>query len=242
MSVSHPLSVYKKIPRRLPLSLGFSRYALNFDGDDYVEVPDSPSISLSTAATLIFWMKPEAELNMGVFVKGHSYNVQATMAVAGIWCNFYSGGTGYATRCTDPPLSVGKWYHIAITLETPGEPTIYINGEPATAYAYRNAVPGPIDDVADPLRIGYIYPNQNYFYGILDQPLFYNRVLSQKEIRYTMLNYHNPVRDGLVLWLPFEEGAGNTAYDRSGYGNHGTIVGATWARVKMWELRSEVGL
>ena len=35
-------------------------------------------------------------------------------------------------------------------------------------------------------------------------------------------------QDDLVLWLSFT-GAGNTASDRSGNGNHGTIVGATRA-------------
>jgi len=32
----------------------------------------------------------------------------------------------------------------------------------------------------------------------------------------------------LKLWLPMQEGAGTTAYDGSGNGNHGTISGATW--------------
>ena len=33
---------------------------------------------------------------------------------------------------------------------------------------------------------------------------------------------------GLVLWLKFNEGSGNIAYDSSFYNNHGTICGATW--------------
>ena len=33
---------------------------------------------------------------------------------------------------------------------------------------------------------------------------------------------------GLVLWLKFNEGSGNIAYDSSFYNNHGTIYGATW--------------
>ncbi len=34
--------------------------------------------------------------------------------------------------------------------------------------------------------------------------------------------------DGLVGYWSFDEGEGDTAYDYSGYGNHGTILGATW--------------
>jgi len=46
---------------------------------------------------------------------------------------------------------------------------------------------------------------------------------------------YNPlaVDPTLVLDLPLSEGVGNTAYDRSLYGNHGTIYGATWVDSKM---------
>ena len=48
--------------------------------------------------------------------------------------------------------------------------------------------------------------------------------------------YNNPEKivptgvsnDALKLWLPMQEGAGTTAYDGSGNGNHGTISGATY--------------
>lgn len=42
---------------------------------------------------------------------------------------------------------------------------------------------------------------------------------------YCHLNYDRP------LWLPMQEGSGNTVYDRSGHGNNGTITGATWTRL-----------
>ena len=48
--------------------------------------------------------------------------------------------------------------------------------------------------------------------------------------------YNNPEKvvptgvdnTALKLWLPMQEGAGTTAYDGSGNGNHGTISGATY--------------
>jgi len=42
----------------------------------------------------------------------------------------------------------------------------------------------------------------------------------------------------LVLWLPFKEGSGTTVGDLSGYGNNGTIYGATWQMInkKGWGL------
>ena len=37
-----------------------------------------------------------------------------------------------------------------------------------------------------------------------------------------------PTSPGLVVGLAFNEGAGGVAHDISGYGNHGTLSGATW--------------
>jgi len=157
--------------------------AQNFDGmDDYVDIFDSSSLSLSTAATLIFYMKANADLNMGLLVKGDSYNVQAAMPQSGIWCNFLSSGESYPTRCTEPQISTGEWHHIVITLATPGAPTIYIDGSPATAYAYRNTVPGSIDDSDYSLKIGYIYAGTNYYNGILDEAYVLNRAMSPAEV------------------------------------------------------------
>ena len=40
-----------------------------------------------------------------------------------------------------------------------------------------------------------------------------------------------PPAPGTVLYLPGLPGAGSRIYDRSPYGNHGTITGATWKRL-----------
>jgi len=37
-----------------------------------------------------------------------------------------------------------------------------------------------------------------------------------------------PVLEGLVLWLPMDEGEGSVVNDKSRFGNHGTIFGAQW--------------
>jgi len=39
--------------------------------------------------------------------------------------------------------------------------------------------------------------------------------------------------DGLIGWWKFDEGTGDVAYDSSGYGNDGTIYGATWVAGKI---------
>lgn len=44
-------------------------------------------------------------------------------------------------------------------------------------------------------------------------------------------NQTNVVTQGLVLWLPLDEGQGAVVTDRSGLGNNGVITGATWAQL-----------
>jgi len=48
----------------------------------------------------------------------------------------------------------------------------------------------------------------------------------------------NPPELGCVLYLPGLPGGGSRIYDRSPYGNHGTITGATWKRLPsgLWYL------
>lgn len=50
------------------------------------------------------------------------------------------------------------------------------------------------------------------------------------------------VIDGLVLALSFDEGSGNIAYDKSGYGNNGMIYGATWVDGKYGKALSFNGV
>jgi hypothetical protein len=51
-----------------------------------------------------------------------------------------------------------------------------------------------------------------------------------------------PSDDGLVLYLPFSEGTGTIAHDKSPYGNDGTIYGATWTNGKYGKALSFDGV
>lgn len=48
----------------------------------------------------------------------------------------------------------------------------------------------------------------------------------------------NIVQEGLVLWLPLDEGQGAVVKDKSGFGNDGVIAGATWIQLPngLWHL------
>jgi hypothetical protein len=73
----------------------------------------------------------------------------------------------------------------------------------------------------------------NFFDGQIAGFKIFNTALTAAQVADLYLNPEKIVPDGvadsaLKLWLPMMEGAGTTAYDGSGNGNHGTISGATW--------------
>ncbi len=73
----------------------------------------------------------------------------------------------------------------------------------------------------------------NFFNGQLSGFKIFNTALTAAQIADLYNNPEKVVPTGvdntaLKLWLPMQEGAGTTAYDGSGNGNHGTISGATY--------------
>jgi len=251
-----PLSVYKRLPKRLPYSLGFSRYALSFDGvEQYVEMPDSPSLSALSNLTLEAWIylyeKPS--------VLGHACTILSKIETANREWQFtvdtndrmmfraWDEVTGvYHGWYGNTVLDKHRWYHVIMQQDRPGVlQRLCLNGiEDGTLSQSLE-----IRDLSASVQVGCqlwggVYGS--FFYGVIALVRAYNLFLSLAEIRYNMLNYHSPIRDGLVLWHDYEEGTGLKAYDKSGYGNDGDLLPTTnppkWIRNKMWELRSMVGL
>jgi len=75
---------------------------------------------------------------------------------------------------------------------------------------------------------------------MVDDVRIYNRALTNAEIS-EIYSKGTLIKDGLVLCLPFYEGEGNIAHDVSGYGNHGTIYGASWVVKKALRVLPKAG-
>jgi len=240
--MSLPLSIYKRLPKRMQLSLGFKRYALYFnDVGNYVSIPYSESFN-TQPFTIEALVKPtDVTKDVTPFLdhegpsSGFALRQSATDGAVEV---YISDGAWRVCR-SDPILENGRWYHVVgLWDDNVPELRIYINGEfnkSLATSAPRNTHTG--DLAVGRREIG----ADRYFLGYIAYVRFYRRVLSDYEIRYNMLNYHNPVRDGLVLWLA-DRIVGNTWIDESGLSNHGTIYGAHVVKVKQYELRAEVGL
>ncbi len=237
------------LPANASVSGGKFGNALEFDGvDDYVLIPDSSSLRLSsTEVTIEAWIYIPSNPVEGQFV------IRKWIDADGGWGSYVlSAGdriSGYAgnkelqqyptwtTMQTIAELGIeDKWAHVAFTWRketaTSGDGHIFVNGlSVATALEPRG--------YSEALTIGYgDYPlyfarkadapsfSSNYFKGGLDEVRISN-------IARTSFNLTTPpsVDDNTVALWHFDEGTGYTVHDASANANHGTVSGATWTGI-----------
>jgi hypothetical protein len=211
----------------------YSGKALDFDGvNDKVNITtddiDLQEFSVvqyvnlgTTAASKIFYSNYASTGNLG-FATGIS---DSTANVP----KFYTKGTSSDTLFGSFALNAGEWYQIVATYDGAIK-KLYVNGILDTEVAFSDTI---------------LYTNATNQIGALSggtaQAL--DGQLSNVKVYSTALTaaqvadlYNNPEKvvptgvdnTALKLWLPMMEGAGTTAYDGSGNGNHGTISGATY--------------
>lgn len=236
---SIPKGIYKGIPASMPPRMGFNNYGLRFYDPDMVSVLDDPTLDVNRI-TMWVWIKLHTPNTDRYFAKHNAYHLRISaggvisIAIydAGVW--HPSSTVGFTT------LAREVFYFVAGTYDG-AELRMYLNGKlegAPTPYV------GNIAASASNLLLGFYlgwYPN-----ATVAQCGIYNRAMSPVEIRNLMLNYNNVDRNGLMLYLPLEEGRGLTAYDLSGNGNNGSLLPGgdppIWVDTKKWELRAEVDL
>ncbi len=209
-----------------------ARAALQFDGaDDYVEIPDNPSLTITGPITVEAWIRRDA---MGVQHSvaekygcagsgGYVLRVAATdklMFGTRDDCNNGSSVTGVTT------LLSNTWYHVAgtwdgVTLQ------VFVNGG-ADAPPFpttRNPKPG-----ATPLRIGargndLVTP----FRGVIDEVRVWNLARTAAEIRARMFRRLAGDEAGLAGCWHFDEGVGIATSDSTIHTNTGALTnGPVW--------------
>jgi len=236
-----PLSIYNRTPRRMPHSLGFKRYAMKFGGDGYVEVPHSTILTPNdfTIEVMVRWTGGSYGLLRKGTV-GSAYYTNYAIYYSDTICRVYFGinGTSYWARDFGTPKP-NRWTWLAITFKDATEVRTYQDGVQTGVwdidFSYYKDNSHITVGAFDWGGLGY------FMVGDVAFLRFYNRVLSYAELLHNLLNYHNPLRNGLVLWL-HDKIVGDTWQDESGLGNNGTIYGAVKKNLAMWEIRAEVGL
>jgi len=169
---------------------------LSFDGvNDYIRVPDSPSLDVSNIFTFSFWVYADESISPGGCVISKDGSSDTTGAY-----NVYAGSysIGYETNNKFPTIGTsanallpGTWNHVAITFDSNASPymRIYINGTEEAS----GSPPWP-SILSTYLLIGRRGHSTDsyYFNSILDDVRIYNKALSVDEIQQLYLWAYNP--------------------------------------------------
>ena len=235
-------------------AIGKLGQALSFDGvNDYVNVTDSASNSITSSITVSAWVKGSSQDNKIVVSKYTTTGNQRS------WLLGTSNSTwGYGTNklgviiSADGTIGVGTskayastnvvfdntWHHVAFTF-TSNTLALYVDGVVETAQKNVDGTVNSLFDANSALTIGSIGNPLLYFAGLTDDVRVYNRALTTTEITQLYKLGQDKVNSsqnktggsldtGLVgLWSfngPDINWGANTAYDRSGQGNNGTIT------------------
>lgn len=197
-----------------------NQYSLDFDGsNDYLDVGNDSSLSISGALTISAWIYADALSGYPmIFSKrassGHAYQFYSTSNKLN-----YNNGTIVQSTGT---ISTGSWTHVAVTFNA-GSVNFYINGSSAGTATAASSNPTNTEAVT----IGRAY-NGNYFNGKIDEVVVFNSALSASDIT---LIYNNGVPDisslsPLGWWRMGDNdgGTGTTITDQGSGGNNATLV------------------
>lgn len=208
---------------------------LGFNGTSaFVDMGNPTGLRLTGSATWMAWIKTNsASSNQSVISKmgntnyrSWSLDIQETGTGTGIFTFqivIGTGGNNTASRKSSTQPSAGTWYHLAGVYNASAETLdIYVNGK-LDNDTLSAAVPGIQNDSGINVHIGK-RANGNFFFfnGIIDEVKVFNYARTPAQIAW---DYN---RGAPVGHWKLDECQGETAYDSSGNGNHGTItIGAT---------------
>lgn len=207
---------------------GFSstNYALEFDGvDDYVSTNLEISPIQYSTLTMESWTKPNIYPNdydqvaggddggydRGFGLRQNSWEIQV-------------GNTGWQPG---PIADLNQWQHIAVVY-TNSQIIFYKNG---SSLDYGSG--GSFGTSTQPLLIAAnLACGDCYFNGMIDEIRIWSIPRSQSEIQEYMNKQLSGTEVGLVGYWQFDEGSGNTAFDKTMNENHGTLNGGVqWTDV-----------
>jgi hypothetical protein len=214
-------------------------FSLQFDGiDDYVSIPNSASIQLTSDFSFSAWIKtdplvmPSARIiEKGNWTDGWGYSLAITSEgdLAFQLINSH-GHSAYAQVVSSRDIVDGGWHHIAGVVRDGEYIKLFIDGaldSQSTIFDSSQTLPVNTADLLIGIRHDWGYPLP--FMGVIDEVTIWQRALTEEEIVGLMFASPESNDVGLGGYWSFNEGVGTFAYDYYGGGNMGTINGASWS-------------
>ncbi|MGW8315860.1 MAG: LamG-like jellyroll fold domain-containing protein, partial [Bacteroidales bacterium] len=205
---------------------GGSNHALWFDGvDDIVEIPDNPTLRLTSGMTLEAWINFEAGGTMQPRVlskgpDGEGYEIVTDNESDNRTIQLRIG-PGELTSSIE--LKSQQWYHIAYTYDG-SVMNFYVNGN-LDSQGYAS---GPLRTSATNLYLGQKSTGAwDKYKGFLDEVRIWKTARSQLQIQANMNREIMGQPPDLAGYWPLDEGNGSEVYDQTGNDNHGKLIGGT---------------
>ncbi|MCX6924670.1 MAG: hypothetical protein NT154_15865 [Verrucomicrobia bacterium] len=218
---------------------GVAGQAFVFDGDseNYVEVPDSPTLRLTDALTLSCWAKRLNTSEIHTLVeKGGAWTGGQTDYEITLNDTYLGGkhfGFAFAGGWRGCAVTPDKeWHHYAaVAVSGEADPILYIDGEPQAVTLRGGSPIVKLTASERPLHIGAMLdPQGGWFYyssTLIDAPALFNRALSASEIQviaktgkagpFPLVASRPPNKpEGLVSWWPAEGNAMDSADHNNG--------------------------
>lgn len=167
---------------------GNSNSAYLFDGvDDYISVPNSPSLCPTSEVTVSGWMKVADLDRRQVLIDKrinfntspyNSYCIVSSNLNPQKWQAVVTTYSDYVWAYDDVEIEVNKWAHIVLRYDG-SDISIFVNG------SLKNSTPrtGDITYSNMDLFIGTTAQNTNFAKGVIDDIRIYDRALSDEEIQ-----------------------------------------------------------
>lgn len=224
------------------------RMALYLDGiDDYIMVPDAPSLDMTTSFTIGAWVYMESYVEWAsVVTKGGV--ADETIESLNNYTLHQSGNNGggtlpydtefghmrFSNGCVALPtpmpesgtvIPLREWHYVTLTYDGTNL-NFYLDGHPDGTHPFA----GTLCPNDQPLNIGADFPGGNEFWhGAIDELRIWNIALSDIQVFEAASGVGRLLEENLVGYWHFNDGAGTTLTDYSGLGNHGIIMGgAVW--------------
>lgn len=159
--------------------------AMAFDGDDYLETPDSSALDIDEEVTIMAWISPSSISQYDrIIAKSHTEDLNP-WTMYGLL--FDAGNHSRMEISTDEnqnflngvsTIPLNQWTHLAATYDG-SEMRLFVNGNLDASTAHT----GPIDINDMPLTVARSGFGSNYFKGEIDDVRVYNRALAGQKIR-----------------------------------------------------------
>ena len=106
-------------------------------GYSYINVSGAGSL-ISSVESVFYPIEQQRYDNILEIGHNHSHDVELEMASDGTAKLYYGNGSNHLASGTTKCFTVGKWHHIALTVDSGGYAVGYVNGYPVVSTTYLN--------------------------------------------------------------------------------------------------------